>query len=76
MSTRPLLAEWHRGRVQLPFRRHYARIDTALPKVVAHLLINGQPGDTIQISLREWGTWIADINVHALGRISLKFTSE
>lgn len=70
-TTRPLLAEWHRGTTPMPWRRCYARIDTALPKLIYQLLINGQPGDTIQLSLRQYGTWIADVKAHADGMFSI-----
>jgi hypothetical protein len=72
MSTRPLLATWHRGEFTPRKPRRYARISTALPRILQLLILEGQPKDIVQISLADHGTWIADIKLHVGGKITIK----
>lgn len=70
MAARPLLVEHVRKHLVLK-RGYYTRIDTAIPRSVQRLLLEGMPDDTVQISLREHGTWIADIKIKVGGKISI-----
>lgn len=61
---------YHRQR---PLRtRRYARIQTAIPRAISWLLLEGEPGDLVEFSLAHSGTQLAVIKVHAGGGITIK----
>jgi hypothetical protein len=57
----------------LPARR-FARLTTAVPRIVQLLLDFGQPGDVAEVAHAEFGFQIATIKVHVGGRIDIKWT--
>jgi hypothetical protein len=71
-SSRPILATWHRGSTEIRKPRRYSRVSTALPRILQLLLLEGQPKDVVQISLADFGTWIADIKISVGGKISIR----
>lgn len=71
MAARPLLVEYFRKN-QVIKRGYYARIATAIPRATERLLIEGQPRDVVQISLREHGTLIADVVLKVGGVVVIR----
>jgi hypothetical protein len=56
--------------------RRYARLNTAVPRVVQILLDQGSPGDVAEIAHAEHGFQIGTVKVHAGGRIAIQWTLE
>lgn len=73
MAKRLLVAQFHRNNQPILAKRYFNRVDTAIPRCVQLVLLDGEPGDTIQISSSEFGYWIADIRVRAGGKIDIKW---
>lgn len=55
--------------------RGFARVDTAVPKVMKWLLLSGEPGDLVELSHREFGYQIGVIKI-STKKISIKWTLE
>ena len=74
-SSRPFVASYiHNGVVT--HMRHYARINTVIPRAVTHLLDTGHPGDIVEIAHNEFGFQIGTVKVRAGGRIEIKWQLE
>lgn len=73
--SRPILATFYHKNEQKNARR-YARIDTALPKAVYRLILEGEPGDVIEFSHAEWGFQIGTAKIKVGGNIILNWTEE
>lgn len=72
MSTRSLLiaANIHiRGKVTKV--RRYSKVVKAFPKAVEILLMDGNPGDTVELTNHDFGFEIGCVKVHVGGRISV-----
>lgn len=79
MATRPYVTSFTRkvdNRYEVLNMRHYARLNTAIPKSIARLLDYGQPGDKVEIAHAEHGFQIAVISAHVGGVIRIRIDSE
>ena len=54
--------------------RYYARLDTAIPRAVQLLILEGQPKDVIELAHSEHGFQIGTIKIHVGGRIDVQFS--
>lgn len=73
MSTRPYVVSFLRDKGAVTFKapRYFSRLDTAVPRGVAILLCEGQPGDVVEVASNDFGFQIATIKVHAGGRLTI-----
>lgn len=73
---RPLLAVFY-DKEKRPYRAaHYARIDTALPRLTYHVLHLASPGDVVELSHVVTGMQLGTITVHAGGRLETTYVWE
>ena len=71
----PIVATFYRKNKELSSRR-FSRIGTAFPRAVQVLMLDGQPGDVVEFSSREWGFQIGTVKIHAGGRMSITWSIE
>jgi hypothetical protein len=67
-----------RGKDKTPFKpmRHYARLNTAIPRAVMILLDEGKPGDVLELAHSEHGFQIATITIHVGGLFKIKLSED
>lgn len=78
MSTRPYVMSFLRGKGKTPFKpmRHYARLNPAIPRVMALLLDEGQPGDVIELASTDFGFQVATITIHTGGVLKVQLAGD
>lgn len=59
---RNIVSTWHR-RGEVVRSVPYARLDTAIPKLTCHAMLQGEPGDVIELSHRHTGLQLGTIKV-------------
>lgn len=74
--NRPYVVTLHRKRKQVGNPRRYARLDTAFPRSVQRLILDGEPGDLYEVAHAEFGFQIGTVKVNAKGKVALNFTLE
>lgn len=78
--ARPLLLTFFRKNVDMASLgmapRRLARINTALPRAIQLLVMNGQPGDVAEIAHAEFGFQIATIRIHVGGRFTIQLMEQ
>lgn len=72
MSRHIVATLHHKGKPV--WNRRYARIDTAFPRAVELLIIDGEPGDVIEFSHSEYGFQIGTVKIKAGGKITINIT--
>lgn len=78
MSARPYVMSFLRGKDNTPFKpmRHYARLNTAVPRAMAILLDEGQPGDVIELASTDFGFQVATITIHTGGVFKVQLAGD
>lgn len=79
MSLRPIMATFTRpsaGHSYLRSPAYYARVSSAFPRAIAWLVLYGQPGDTVQLVLRDYGTVFAEARIKVGGDFVIHLTKE
>jgi len=56
--------------------RRFVRLDTAIPRAVQLLILQGQPGDVIELAHHEHGFQIATIKIHSGGKFNIQISKE
>ena len=75
MTSRPIIATfYHRKRAARP--RHFARVDTAVPRCMLRLLQHGEPGDVIELAHAEFGFQIGTLKIQAGGAFTIQLAQE
>lgn len=75
MMKRPFVASYLNDKKNLVWKRHYARIETILRKAVEVLVLEGSPGDAIEIAHSDFGFQVAVVKIHAGGKINIDFSA-
>lgn len=59
---RPIIATLHRKNKPI-WTRHYSRIDSAIPRLTFHMLMDGEPGDVMALSHAVTGLEIGTVKL-------------
>lgn len=74
INPRNVVASYQRDGQTKPYLvRRYARLGTAMPRVMAYLIQNGEPRDTVDFYHLETGLFIGFLRVHVGGRLTGQF---
>lgn len=74
-NPRPLVATLFSNRKPV-WVRYYARLDTAVRKSVHLAVLEGEPGDVIEFSSRQFGYQIGTVVIHVLGRLTVSWDKQ
>lgn len=73
MSTRPYLAQLHRGDKTL-WKRSYQSFTNAARRATELALLQGEPGDVMEFSNNDTGFQIGTMKLHVGGSLTLEWS--
>lgn len=64
------------GHRELVWTRHYARIETAVQRCTAYLILDGEVGDVIEFTLKVNGYQVGTIRMKATGKMEVLWNDD
>ena len=68
MNERNIIATFHRRHQELR-KRHYARIDTSIPRITQLLILEGEPGDVVELAHAVTGMQLGTLKMKVGGHL-------
>lgn len=72
-SNRPIVVTFSNTNGKVIWMRYFARLETAIARAASVLVLQGAPGDKMEIASNDYGFQIATLRIKTQGQLTINF---